>query len=109
MSLAIVGSMTLGIVVDDTVHLLSKYQRARREDGATAEEAIQYAFSRVGLALLLTTGMLILGFAILAQSAFMITASMALMTLMTILIALVIDFLFLPPLLMFIARLTPSK
>ncbi|MFT5062809.1 MAG: putative RND superfamily exporter protein [Gammaproteobacteria bacterium] len=109
MSLAIVGSMTLGIVVDDTVHLLSKYQRARRENGATAEEAIQYAFRRVGMALLLTTGMLILGFGILAQSAFMMTASMALMTLMTILIALVIDFLFLPPLLMFLARLTPYK
>lgn len=109
MALAIVGSMTLGIVVDDTVHLLSKYQRARREDGATAEEAIQYAFKRVGMALILTTGMLILGFGILSQSAFMISASMALMTAITILIALAIDFMFLPPLLVYLARFTSPK
>lgn len=104
MALAIVGSMTLGVVVDDTVHLLSKYQRARREDGATPEEAIQYAFKRVGMALILTTAMLILGFGILAQSAFSISASMALMTAITILLALVIDFMFLPPLLIFLSR-----
>lgn len=109
MALAIVGSMTLGIVVDDTVHLLSKYQRARLENGATAEEAIQYAFKRVGMALVLTTSMLILGFGILSQSAFMISSSMAFMTAITISLALIIDFMFLPPLLIFLARLTDKK
>jgi len=33
LSLSIVAGMTLGIVVDDTVHFLSKYLRARREKG----------------------------------------------------------------------------
>ncbi len=36
MSLAAVASMTLGIVVDDTVHFLSKYLRAIREKGYTS-------------------------------------------------------------------------
>ena len=33
-SVATVASISLGIIVDDTVHLLSKYSRARRERGA---------------------------------------------------------------------------
>ena len=38
--LSIVTGMTLGIVVDDTVHFLSKYLRARREKGLNAEDAL---------------------------------------------------------------------
>jgi len=49
LSLSIVTSMTLGIVVDDTVHYLSKYLRARREHGLNAEEAVRYAFKTVGM------------------------------------------------------------
>ena len=33
LSLSVVVAMTIGIVVDDTVHFLSKYRRARREYG----------------------------------------------------------------------------
>ena len=32
-ALSVVAAMTLGIVVDDTVHYLSKYLRGRREQG----------------------------------------------------------------------------
>ena len=52
--LSIVTGMTLGIIVDDTVHFLSKYLRARREKGLSAEEAVRGAFYNVGLALLVT-------------------------------------------------------
>ena len=37
-ALSVVTGMTLGIVVDDTVHFLSKYIRARREKHLSAEE-----------------------------------------------------------------------
>ena len=47
--------MTLGIVVDDTIHFLSKYLRARREKGLGAEDAVRYAFSTVGIALWVTS------------------------------------------------------
>ncbi len=41
LSLSIVTGMTLGIVVDDTVHYLSKYLRAPREEGLDAEGGVR--------------------------------------------------------------------
>jgi len=102
--LSIVTGMTLGIVVDDTVHFLSKYLRARREKGLNAEDAVRYAFNNVGLALLVTSVVLITGFMILAQSHFYLNSSMGLLTSVVILLALIIDLTFLPPLLMRLAR-----
>ncbi len=96
--LAIVFSMTIGIVVDDTVHLFSKYLRARREQHKSSEEAIHYAFNTVGMAIITTTLVLSAGFFILAQSAFAMNSGMAQLTAITIIIALIVDLLFLPAL-----------
>ena len=98
--LSIVTGMTLGIVVDDTVHFLSKYLRARREKGLDAEDAVRYAFNNVGLALLVTSLVLVAGFMIMAQSHFYLNSSMGLLTSVVIALALIIDLTFLPPLLM---------
>jgi len=100
MSLSVVIGMTLGIVVDDTVHFLSKYLRARREKGLEAQEAIRYAFNTVGVALWVTSLVLVAGFIVLGQSHFALNAHMGIMTAVTIAFALIMDFLFLPPLLM---------
>ena len=51
LAIAVVATMTLGIVVDDTVHFLSKYLRARREHGMDAVAATRFAFNTVGMAL----------------------------------------------------------
>lgn len=102
LAVSVVAAMTLGIVVDDTIHFLSKYLRARREQGLDAREAVRYAFHTVGVALTVTTIVLTAGFLILATSAFEINASMGLLTALTISIALIVDFLFLPPLLIMI-------
>ncbi|KAA3628150.1 MAG: hypothetical protein DWQ09_08385 [Proteobacteria bacterium] len=100
LSLSVVASMTLGIVVDDTVHFLSKYLRARREKNFAAPDAVRYAFATVGMALWITSLVLIAGFGILSLSAFELNAGMGLLTAITIALALAADFLFLPPLLM---------
>jgi len=100
LSISIVAAMTLGIVVDDTVHFLSKYLRARREQGLSAEDAIRYAFSTVGVALWVTSAALIAGFLVLSTSAFELNAGMGLLTAIVIAFALIADFLFLPPLLL---------
>ena len=100
LGLSIVAGLTLGIVVDDTVHFLSKYLRARREQGMNSEDAVRYAFNTVGVALLVTTIVLVAGFLVLAQSAFKLNSDMGLLTSITIAFALLADFLFLPPLLM---------
>ena len=98
--LSIVTGMTLGIVVDDTVHFLSKYLRARREKGLNAEDAVRYAFNSVGLALLVTSLVLVAGFMIMAQSHFYLNSSMGLLTSVVIMLALIIDLTLLPALLM---------
>ncbi len=100
LALSVVIGMTLGIVVDDTVHFLSKYLRARREKGLDAQDAVRYAFNTVGLALVVTSIVLISGFFVLSFSAFQLNSDMAVMTAVTIVFAIVADFLLLPPLLM---------
>ncbi|MFV1950972.1 MAG: RND family transporter [Nitrospinota bacterium] len=100
LSVAIITAMTFGIVVDDTVHFLSKYLRARREQGVSPYEAVRYSFRTVGPALLATSVILAAGFMVLTFSGFRINSDMGLLTAITIMLALMADFLFLPPLLM---------
>jgi predicted RND superfamily exporter protein len=100
MAAATVSATSLGIVVDDTVHFLSKYLRARRERGADRPTAIRYAFETVGTAIASTTVILALGFGVLAFSSFRINAQMGLLTTIAVVLALVTDFLLLPALLM---------
>jgi len=100
LGLSVVTGLTLGIVVDDTVHFISKYQRARTEKGMNSEDAVRYAFSTVGIALWITSFVLVVGFLVLSLSHFTMNAEMGLMTAITIAIALFLDLLFLPPLLM---------
>ena len=100
MALSVVTGMTLGIVVDDTVHFLSKYLRARREQGLPPQDAVRYAFSSVGRALVVTSFILAVGFGILSLSAFEMNAGMGRLSAMTIMLALTADFLLLPALLM---------
>ena len=100
LALSVVTGMTLGIVVDDTVHFLSKYLRARREKNLNSQDAVRYAFNTVGLALLVTSIVLVAGFFVLTFSAFQLNSNMAFMTAVTIIFAIVADFLLLPPILM---------
>ncbi len=99
LALSVVTAMTLGIVVDDTIHFLSKYLRARREQGLSAEDSVRYAFTTVGVALWVTSMALIAGFLVLATSSFKLNSGMGLLTAIVIAIALIVDFLLLPPLL----------
>ncbi|MFQ5588302.1 MAG: RND family transporter [Nitrospiria bacterium] len=101
---SIVAGMSLGIVVDDTIHFLSKYLRAKREKGADSHEAVRYAFHNVGTALWVTSFVLAAGFLVLTLSGFALNSQMGLLTAITIVFALLADFLFLPPLLMRIER-----
>ena len=99
MAAALVAAMSLGIVVDDTVHFLSKYKRSREEMGLNPEEAVIYSFQNVGTALWVTSLILVMGFLVLNFSGFLVNAQMGLLTGIAITFALFIDFLFLPPLL----------
>ena len=99
--------MTLGIIVDDTVHFMSKFLRAQRELGYNAQQAVVYAFETVGKALVTTTIVLMAGFTVLSTSAFALNSYMARITLIIILSALIIDFILLPSLLILTSKKTP--
>ncbi len=99
LAVSVMIAMTMGIVVDDTVHFLSKYRRAHKEHRVPAEEAVIYAFKTVGSPILVTTLILVAGFTVLSFSGFQINANMGTMTAITIVFALIMDFFFLPALL----------
>lgn len=99
LSLAPVVGMALGVVVDDTIHFLTKYLRARKEKNLDAPMAADYALKTVGPAMTVTTIALVFGFLVLTLSTFKLNADMGLLTSITIAVALIVDFLLLPALL----------
>ena len=99
-AVSIVAGLSIGIIVDDTVHFLTKYMQARQELRLDAAAAVRYAFRTVGTALLGTTFIVAVGFAMLGLSTFRVTSYMGLLTSLTIVCALVTDFLLLPALLL---------
>ncbi|RMF85868.1 MAG: RND transporter, partial [Nitrospirae bacterium] len=104
MALAVVASMTLGIVVDDTIHILSRYLRNRRDRGLDPEAAVAAAVASVGVAVVTTSVILVAGFAVLATSHFRVNAEMGALSALVIAIALAADLLLLPPLVLAVDR-----
>jgi uncharacterized protein len=101
---SIITATSLGLIVDDTVHILSKYNRARQEHGLNVHDAIRFMFSHVGTALWVTTVILVVGFSVLSLSRFQLNVDLGLLTAITLIFALAADFLLLPPLLMFLDK-----
>jgi predicted RND superfamily exporter protein len=99
LSVSIVSGISLGIVVDDTIHLLANYNDGRKEQGLSSHDAILYAFGRAGGALLITSMVLIAGFGIMYLSDFLLNSAMGLLTAVTLFLAIVFDFTILPALL----------
>nr|VFK26717.1 MAG: hypothetical protein BECKMB1821G_GA0114241_102235 [Candidatus Kentron sp. MB]VFK31576.1 MAG: hypothetical protein BECKMB1821I_GA0114274_10257 [Candidatus Kentron sp. MB]VFK75890.1 MAG: hypothetical protein BECKMB1821H_GA0114242_103431 [Candidatus Kentron sp. MB] len=104
-----VALITIGIVVDDTVHFLSKYLRFRREQGLAPPDAVHQTFRSVGVALWVTSFVLVAGFSVLALSDFRLNADMGIMTALTVALALMTDFFLLPPLLMKLDKLDTMR
>ncbi len=100
LALSVVTSLTFGIVVDDTIHFLTKYLYARRHYNLSSHDSVRYAFSTVGTAMWVTSLILVAGFLVLTFSAFKLNSSMGLLSAITIGFALLADYLLLPPLLM---------
>ena len=103
MASSVVTVVAFGIIVDDTIHFLTKYLKARKE-GLPAPEAVRYTFGAVGHALATTTVVLALGFLVFTASGFELSWALGILVSMTIVIALLTDFLLLPTLLMAIDR-----
>lgn len=100
-----VAALSFGIIVDDTIHILTRYRRARNA-GRTANDAMVESLSRVARPITSTTIILTLGFSLLAFSDFGLNITLGLLTAMTITLALALDFLALPKLVVSLDRKT---
>ena len=100
---SVVSAMTLGIVVDNSIHFLNKFMLGRRNLALSPPDAVRHAFESVGGALTITAITLAAGFAMLSFSGFKVNANLGELTAITLVVALIADFLFLPPLLIALA------
>jgi predicted RND superfamily exporter protein len=99
----LVGNLALGIAVDDTLHLASRYHD-RVKAGDASVEAVGWALDRVLLPVVYTTFSVALGFAVLGLSGFTFTRHLGLLTAGILVLCLFADVILLPALLLLADR-----
>ncbi len=92
-------TIAFGIAVDDTIHFLANYKRAR-DNGLEHVPAVHRALDRVGPALIATTFILCAGTFIVVFSALPQVALFGTLTVLTLLLALLGDLIILPAMLL---------
>lgn len=95
---SLIGSVALGIAIDDTVHFLVRYGGERRR-GLSPEEAAATCGRRIGRPIAITSVMLIAGFLVVALSGFATLRQFGILSAVTMGICLVNDLVLLPALL----------
>ncbi len=95
--------IAFGIIVDDTIHFMTKYMKARH-DGLPGDQAVRYAFRSSGHALLTTTAVLAAGFIVFAFSGYEGIWILGLMVTIMVVLGIIVDFLLLPALLLALDR-----
>ncbi len=99
-AMSVVGSFTFGIIVDDTVHFVSKYYHARRNLGHSPEDATRYSFQVAGIPTIIASIVLISGFVVLCFSGFSVSRQMGMLSAITIVLGLLVELFLLPALLL---------
>lgn len=107
LSLSVAAGMTLGILDHNAVHLLSAYLRQRAHTRDVAR-ALRAALAEVAPGILVTNLALIVGFLVLAQSSFQLNGQLGWFTVLTLLLALFVNLVLLPLLVLLRARGTAA-
>lgn len=98
LGVAITGAIIIGVAIDDTIHFLVKYFDLKKKNLST-EETLDAVIYYVGKAIIFTTIVLSVSFAMFAFSAFVPNQNFGIVTAIALIIALIVDLLFLPALL----------
>ena len=93
----IVGAMTMGIAVDDSIHVMNRYLLARRQ-GSSAHQAVVRAMTETGRAVVFTSIVLVTGFSVMLLGSFIPYIYTGLFAATIMALALLGDLIFLPAL-----------
>ncbi|MCP5056997.1 MAG: MMPL family transporter [bacterium] len=99
----LVGSLALGIAVDDTVHVMTRFVE-RTDNGDRLRDAVQTALAEALPAVVYSTAVVSLSFLILGLSEFTFTRNLGLLTAAILVLCLVADATLLPALLVRLPR-----
>lgn len=104
MATVLIGGITMGIAVDDTIHFLWQF-RSGLLQGKNLSEAAKITFNHTGTAILMTAFLLSSGFLVMAVSDFTPTSNFGWLTSLTVVIALITEIFLMPTLLvLFVPR-----
>ena len=99
----LIGSIAIGLVVDDTIHFMHNFKRYYLESGDTAK-AIEQTFFTTGKAMIITTMVLSLGFFAYLAANMISVQNFGLLTASVIIFALLSDLLLAPALMVVVAN-----
>ncbi|MFQ5561128.1 MAG: hypothetical protein ACE5FU_11170, partial [Nitrospinota bacterium] len=106
LGLIILPAVGLGMIVDDTIHIVWNLRRLW-VTGYTSQAAVKEVCSTTGRALVVTTSILVSGFAALITSHFASNVQLALLMPLLLVLALVFDLVVVPAVLFWIERKAP--
>jgi len=98
LSAVIVFAMTMGIAVDDAIHVMSRYLLAK-QSGSTTQESIQRAMNESGRAVVFSSLVLVFGFSVLCFGSITTVIYVGLFGAIIMSLALLGDLIFLPAIL----------
>jgi predicted RND superfamily exporter protein len=104
----LIGSIALGLVVDDTVHFIYNFRKYYHETG-DARQAVEQTFLGTGRALLTTSIVLSAGFFVMLSATMLNIQRFGILVTMTIVVALLADFVLSPALLVLFAESSKAK
>ena len=94
-----IAAIIIGIGVDDAIHYLHRYKQ-ERSHGSSVPEAIKNSHRHIGAALYFTSLTVVIGFSVLGFSNFVPTIYFGLLTALAMLMALTVNLMLLPSILM---------
>lgn len=103
MATVILGAISIGVVVDDTIHMFYRIQQQRRQ-GNNMQQAVAHSMRSVGTSIYRTTVILIVAFTCMATSDFLPTAHFGIFVSVSVLIALFLDLIIAPALLVYFSN-----
>ncbi|MEJ2404622.1 MAG: MMPL family transporter [Candidatus Thiodiazotropha sp.] len=96
MEVSIVVSATLGVIVDNCIHFMTKYIHFRKYRGLDLEASLRSTFESVGGALIFTSTTLITGYTVLMLSDFVLNRALGILSALTVGFALAVIMFLLP-------------